>query len=110
MIVLGALVAVIFVGGIVIKWFGYKKRNNPPLHRVLSRLGKAEIYVGLIGALLYFFSYEQISLVSARFWWILLAAMAIVWKTYIVIDIMKRYPIEKKALADRLAKEKYLPK
>jgi hypothetical protein len=107
---LGILLAVIFIAGIAIKWFAYKKRSNPPLHRVLSRIGRAEIAVALIGAFFYFVSYEQIVLVSARFWWLLLAVAAVVWKVYIFLDIKKRYPVEKKALADRMAKEKYLPK
>jgi hypothetical protein len=107
---LGALIAVILAFGIVIKWLAWKKRSNPPLHRVLSRLGRAEITVALIGFFLYFVSYEQITVVSARFWWLILFIVAAVWKVYIFLDFRKRYPIEKQALVERQAREKYLPK
>jgi hypothetical protein len=110
MIGLGILLIIILGAGIVEKWFAYNKRSNPPLHRILSRLGRAEIAIALIGLFLYFVSYEQTPVASARFWWLILFVAAVVWKVYIVRDITKRYPVEKKAFAERLAREKYLPK
>jgi peptidoglycan biosynthesis protein MviN/MurJ (putative lipid II flippase) len=107
---LGIVLAVIFVAGIVIKWFGYKKRGNPPLHRVLSRVGRALISSALLGGFLYFVSYEQTPVVSMRFWWLVLLVAAIIWKIFILLDILKRYPVEKKARLERLEREKYLPK
>ncbi len=109
-LILGILLIVIFVAGIVVKWFAWKKRGNPPLHRVLSRLGRAEIAVALIGGFLYFVSYEQTPVVSMRFWWLVLLVAAIIWKVFIILDILKRYPVEKKARLERLEREKYLPK
>jgi hypothetical protein len=109
-LVLGILLIVIFVAGIIVKWFAWKKRGNPPLHRVLSRLGRALISTALIGGFFYFVSYEQTPVVSARFWWIVLLVAAIVWKVFIILDILKRYPVEKKARFERLEREKYLPK
>jgi len=109
-LVLGIALAVLLIAGIVIKWFAYKKRGNPPLHRVFSRLGRVCLTISLLGLLLYFFSYEQTMLVSARFWWLLLFAAAIVWTVFIILDILKRYPVEKQALAEKQAREKYLPK
>ena len=107
---LGIVLAVIFVAGIVIKWFGFKLRGNPPLHRVLSRLGRACISIALLGGFLYFVSYEQTPVVSMRFWWLVLLVVAIIWKIFILLDILKRYPVEKKARLERLEREKYLPK
>jgi hypothetical protein len=109
-LVLGILLIVVFVVGVVVKWYAWKKRGNPPLHRVLSRLGRAEIAVALIGGFLYFVSYEQTPVVSMRFWWLVLLVAAIVWKVFILLDILKRYPVEKKARLERLEREKYLPK
>ena len=107
---LGVFLAIVFLAGIVIKWFGFKLRGNPPLHRVLSRVGRAYISIALLGAFLYFVSYEQTPVVSMRFWWLVLLAIAIVWKIFILLDIFKRYPAEKKARLERLEREKYLPK
>ncbi len=107
---LGIALVVLLVGGLIVKWIGYKTRKNPPTHRILSRIGRALISIALAGGLIYFFSYEQTRLVSARFWWLVILLGAIVWKVFILIDIWKRYPREKAAFADRLNREKYLPK
>ena len=107
---LGIALAVLLVGGFIVKWIGYKARKNPPLHRVLSRIGRALISIALAGGLFYFFSYEQTRFVSARFWWLVILLGAIVWKVFIIIDIWKRYPREKAALAAKIEREKYLPR
>lgn len=107
--VLGILILAIFACGVAMKIVGRLRRANPPLHRVLARAGRAEITIAVIGAVLFFLDYEMIMFVSARFWWLLLAVGAIVWKVFIIKDALKRYPAEKKALAERMAREKYLP-
>ena len=107
---LGVFLLALLVAGIIVKALGVKARKNPPLHRVYSRVGRISLTVSIIGLILFFFSYEQISLVSARFWWGLLAVGTIVWVVLAARDMRKKYPAEKKLLADRLAREKYLPK
>jgi hypothetical protein len=107
---LGILLAVFLVEGVLVKWAAFKKRGNPPLYRILARLGRADLYIAFLGGFLYFVAYEQIRFISMRFWWLLLAAGAIYWKTLILRDRLKRYPLEKRAFAERVAKEKYLPK
>jgi hypothetical protein len=107
---LGVLIILLFLEGGVTKWLSWKQRKNPPLHRVLSRWGRAALTIAAIGAVLFFFTFEQIPFVSARFWWGLLLIGGIVWKVFIIKDIRKRYPAEKSAMVERLAKEKYLPK
>jgi hypothetical protein len=110
MIVVAALIVLALVAGLVFKYIGYRSRRNPPLYRVLSRAGRAALWIAVIGAVLFGFTYEQIPYVSARFWWLLLIAGAIWWKIAILIDWRTRYRREKAALAERRAKEKYLPK
>jgi hypothetical protein len=107
---LGILLVAVFIAGVIIKWSGYKKRRNPPLHRILSRLGRACITIAILGGFLFFVSYEQTPVVSMRFWWLVLFVAAVLWAIFIILDILSRYPAEKKALADKLAREKYLPK
>lgn len=106
---LGILIVIIFVGGGVVKYFSYRSRQNPPLHRILSRIGRAVLWVGGIALLLYFFSYEQIPYISVRYWWALLAVGGAIWAVFITKDSIKRYPIEKRVLTERQAKGKYLP-
>lgn len=99
-----------FTGGIVVKWLGHRARKNPPLHRVLSRIGRALLSLSVVGGFLFFFSYEQIYLASARFWWAVVMLWAIVWFVFIIRGIIKNYPREKTALIEKNKREKYLPK
>jgi len=109
-IIVAALIVLIFAEGIVLKYIGYRSRRNPPLYRILSRWGRAALWIAVIGAVLFGFTYEQIPYVSARFWWPLLIAGALWWKIAILIDLRTRYRREKAALAEKQAREKYLPK
>ena len=109
-IVVAILIILIFAEGLVVKYIGYRSRRNPPLYRVLSRWGRAALWIGVIGAVLYGFTYEQIPYVSARFWWLLLIAGTLWWKIAILKDIGTRYKVEKSALSEKQAREKYLPK
>ncbi len=109
-IILGVLALAFAVAGTVAKVLALRNRRNPPLYRVYSRVGRFALSIGAVGLLLCFFSYEQIPYVSARYWWLLLAVGGIVWAVFIVKDFLKRYPLEKRALLEKLAKEKYLPK
>jgi hypothetical protein len=106
---LGILLIVLFAAGAAVKYLSYRSRKNPPLHRVLSRVGRAVLTVSFTGLVLYFLSYEQIPYVSARYWWILLFALAAVWTVLIAMDFLKNFPLEKRALLEKQAKEKYLP-
>jgi len=109
-IIVAVLIALIFAEGLAAKYVGYRSRRNPPLYRVLSRWGRAALWIAAIGAVLFGFTYEQIPYVSARFWWLLLIAGALWWKIAILVDIRTRYRVEKAALAEKQAREKYLPK
>jgi hypothetical protein len=109
-IVVGVVIGLMFIEGIVVKYLSHRERCNPPLHRVLSRWSNAALAISVVGAVFYFFTYEQLPYVSARFWWLLLIAGGVWWKIAIIIDIRTRYRAEKAAFAERMAKEKYLPK
>jgi len=108
--VLGIVLSVLFLAGVAAKVWGYRSRKNPPLHRILSRVGRAAITVALVGGAFYFFTYEQLYLLSARFWWILIVIGAVVWKAFIFRDFLSRYPADVRAREARIAKDKYLPR
>ena len=108
--ILGVKLAVFFAAGIVLRVLAGRKRKNPPLFRVLTRIARMLFTISFVGVVFYFFDYEGVYALSARFWWLLIAAGVIVWTVFIILDIVKRYPAEKRVLAERLRREKYLPK
>jgi hypothetical protein len=106
--ILGGLIIFLFVASAVVKYLSLTTRKNPPLHRILSRAGRAGLWVSVIALVFYFFNFEGLSMLSARFWWVLLAIASIVWKIIIFIDFKKHYAVDRKAFLEKKEKEKYL--
>ncbi len=108
--ILGISLAVLFLCGVVVRVIAGRKRKNPPLYRILVRIGRAVITLAGLGAAFFFFTYEDVYALSARFWWPLILLGGIVWAVFIVRDVMKRFPLETSGFAERQRREKYLPK
>ena len=106
--VLGVLIIVILVAAAAIKYWSLVARKNPPLHRILARAGRAGLWVGALALVFYFFNFESLPTLSARFWWVLLAAGTIVWYVFIFLDFKKHYAVDRKAFLEKKEKEKYL--
>lgn len=106
--ILGGLIILLFIASAVVKYLSLRARQNPPLHRILARLGRAGLWVSFVALLFYFFNFEGLKTLSARFWWVLLAAASIVWGINIFIDFKKHYAADRKAFLEKKEKEKYL--
>jgi hypothetical protein len=108
--ILGIFLLVLLIAGIVVRVWAGSKRKNPPLFRIVSRIGRAAISLAVLGGVLYALSYERVYALSARVGWVLLLAGGIVWVVFIVRDLRTRYPREAVAFVERQKFEKYLPK
>lgn len=106
--VLGILIIVLFVASAATKYLSFANRKNPPLHRILSRAGRAGLWVSVVALLFYFFNFEGLPTLSARFWWALIAIGGIVWAVFIFIDFKKNYAPARKTFLEKQEKEKYL--
>ena len=103
------LFAVLFLAGIAVRIAvsRAKDRSRLPL---LRRIAKLCIAMGTIGLVLGFFSFENIRLLGARFWYPVWVIGALVWAAFIVKYAMRELPAMNAAAKERQEKEKYLPK
>lgn len=80
------------------------------LAKRLLRLSRLGWITGILGYIWVFFSYEEAVIVGARFWFLLILLMAIIWAGFILNDVRKNLSKERAAQAEKERFEKYLPK
>ena len=112
--VLGTLVFAVFVVSFVLGLVGRivvdRKSTDRYKRDIGSRIAGLLMTMGILGAVLFFFSFERIQLFGARFWYPVWALATVVWVAFIVRYALRDIPA-KKAHAQRLhAQSKYLPR
>jgi hypothetical protein len=100
-----ALIIILFV----LAATAYFIKSKGGFYRQLyGKLGSFIISNGLIGLVLFFFSAEQIPLLSARFWLLLWVIGALTW-FFFIVRYAKSLPKKKKELEKEREFEKYIP-
>jgi len=99
----------LFVLGIVCRIVSSHKTEDRYMRGLGERLGVMFLTMGFLGVLLYFFSFERISLFGARFWYVLWTAGLIVWITRLIRVAMVTIPQEKKRAQQQAEQQKYFP-
>ncbi|MBI4256771.1 hypothetical protein HY626_01800 [Candidatus Uhrbacteria bacterium] len=75
-----------------------------------SRISGLLITMGLLGIILFFFSFEEIQLFGARFWYLVWTIAVFVW-TFFIVRFVRRDIPEKRAREIALREQgKYLPR
>ena len=64
--------AIFLIVGAVIRVVGSKRKDDKFVIAIFNKFGTLFLTSGFLGLLLYFFSYEQIYLFGARFWFLIL--------------------------------------
>lgn len=106
-ILFGVFLFLVLVG-IVCRIVLLKKTNDRYLKMIGKRLVTFCLSMGLVGMILYFFSYEEIKLFGARFWYLVWGIGFIAWGTVLIRFVVKDVPeIREKNLREH-AKSKYL--
>lgn len=96
------------VGGIVL-WFSSKGVNEPTWRKIMRRVAKLGITVGLLVWLSFFFTQTYTPLFGNRFWFLLWGLMALVWLAFIVRYAIWIAPQERTERAKQQEYKKYLP-
>lgn len=86
-----------------------KRTGNPLTAQGWRCLRKFGWWGGIVGLLLVWFRYEQVSLLGARFWWVAVAIWLGWWAVLIAIFVFKKLPQNKMIWEQKKAFEKYLP-
>lgn len=101
---IAALIATLLAAVVV---FFLKRRGGVYKH-ILSRVYSLLLSNVVVGALLFFFRFELVPFLSARFWVGIWAIVVITW-IYFIIKEAKKIPAKRKAFEMEKEKNKYIP-
>ena len=110
---LGTIVFVVFVLFFVLGIVGHlvaeRKGSDRFVREAGHKISTLLITMGLLGVLLFFFSFEAIRMFGARFWYPVWAIVVLVW-TFLIFRYLKRdVPLMRAREASRRAQRQYLP-
>jgi uncharacterized membrane protein YfcA len=100
-----AIIIIFFLSAIFFIFLKKKKNVNRKILSSLSSFGFANCF---IGALLLFFAFEDLPVLSARFWLALWFAVMAIWG-FFIFKQYKKYQIKKEEQLKELEYKKYIP-
>lgn len=100
----------LFVLGIIARIVASNKTKDRYVQNFGMRTGSMLITMGIIGIVLYFFSYERVYLLGARFWYVLWLIGLIVWAVFLFRFASKTVPEMRKRDSVRAQYRKYFPR
>lgn len=111
---LGNMVLGVFVASLVFGIIGRividRKGADRYKREIGGRISTLLVTMGVLGVILFFFSFERIQLFGARFWYPMWIIAALVW-TFVIVRYVQRDVPSKRAREEALkARGKYLPR
>jgi len=100
-------VVFILVISFLLFWF-LKSKKKGLFAPFFNRLYLFSVVNAFMGLIIWFFNYELIPFLSARFWFLLWGISMIVWLVFIFKDLRK-IPARKKQLEEEKEFKKYIP-
>ncbi|MDD4995263.1 MAG: hypothetical protein PHW53_02270 [Patescibacteria group bacterium] len=104
--VFAGLVALSVVISIIIK---KKKEEDPWVAKGFQKVSSWCLTMGVAGLMIFFFSFEQVPILSMRIWFAGWAVWAVIWMIFIIMFFVKTIPAEKSRIKEKERLEKYLP-
>lgn len=102
--------AIFLVMGAIVRMVAGHRTDDRYVTETFNRLGRLGVTMGIIGLLLFFFTFEQIPFFSGHFWYLLWFIGLVIWLIRIGQYALKIVPAERAAEVARQEKAKYLPK
>lgn len=99
----------LFTCGIVARIVASNKTNDRYMREISERIATMFITMGIVGALLYFFSFEQIRLFGARFMYFFWVISLIIWIISLARFAFRTVPVKRAHEALRSEERKYFP-
>lgn len=106
LVVFSALVIV----GIIAKIYAVKSNQEKLTRRAVQRAGNLLLTMGLIGLLIWFFTFENVPILSMRIWLLVWLGSAIAWAWSIIRYVRVEIPAKHSMQAERDRMNKWLPK
>lgn len=107
--ILLGLFLLLFIVGVVCRIVLIHKSKDRYLKLIGKRLVTCCVTMGLLGVVLFFFSYEGIRFFGARFWYPLWTIGLLGWAISIARFVMKDVPAMREKNVKQHAKSKYIP-
>lgn len=104
------LFSLMAVAGLVIKVYAIKSNLEKYKKRAVHKIGSLFLTMGVVGLLLYFFTYERLPVLSMRIWLIVWLGMIGLWIWSIYKFIKLEIPRVEALRQEREKLEKWLPK
>lgn len=102
--------AILVIGGAVLRIIAGRWKKDKHLFDGYRRIVALLLTMGCLGLVLFFFSYEQIQLFGAHFWYAVWGLVTIVWLVFIIRHFVKFVPAERERLHLKQEQMKYLPR
>ncbi|PJA45094.1 hypothetical protein CO174_04635 [Candidatus Uhrbacteria bacterium CG_4_9_14_3_um_filter_50_9] len=107
--VLFGVFALCFLLGIVTRVVASNRTKDLYVQKLGQRAGTLFVTMGLLGVVLFFFSYERIQFFGGRFWYPLWLVGLIVWLLVLVRYARRDIPAMRERDMNRKSVSKYLP-
>ncbi len=104
------LFSIMVVAGAVARILARKKNDDRYLVRAYTNFGNMLVSMGLLGFVFFFFTYEEIYLLGARFWFVILGVGLITWFAFIVRYVKVKIPELRLADEEKHRKNQYIPR
>ena len=108
--VLFILFAACIVAGSAVRIFARSRKKDRDAYTVRFKIGTMLTVMGFVGLLWFFFAYEGVTFLGARFWFIVWVLGCIAWSYLIARFVKVELPKRKQAREDRGKQNKYLPR
>lgn len=98
------------VVGAIVRIVARHRKDDKYVVRTFQKIGKMLLVMGLLGMLWFFFTFEEIYFLGARFWLLVWIIGAGIWKFQIWRYVKKTIPAERLATQSKADFNKYLPR
>ena len=99
-----------FILGIVGRIVAFHRTEDRYIRLIGSRLGALCTTMGILGLILFFFSFEGVQLFGARFWYPMWLLTVLVWGLFIGRFIKRDIPAMREVDLHKKANARYLPR
>lgn len=100
----------LFVVGIVARVVASNRTEDPYIQQIGRRAGSLLVTMGILGVLLFFFSFEHIQFFGARFWYPVWVIAFLIWAFFVVRFIKRDIPQMRAHDILRKEQARYLPR
>ena len=102
--------SILIITGAVSRIVMRHKKSDRHLAKAYRMVSQMLLSMGLLGTAMFFFTYEEIYILGARFWFLLWGIGLVVWIVFIVRYAKKKIPLLRTADLEKNKENKYLPR